>query len=382
MSTARSSGLKPSGQGPSRHVWRAFRGTLAALVVTFSVLLTLASQAGIFGLPLAAILLSWFGKYVFVVIDTVAHGHEEPPVLSLDMVAPFTNWRGLALVAIVGVPWLLFGWLEPVIGTGLTLVLRALLVAAVPACVAILAIESNPLKALNPEAQWRVATGLRHWYAVLLAACAIAIAAQWFVAWLGPWLIVRIAFDLALVMALASLLGGALYERRDALGIEAWHSPERSAARAARETQREQQHFLDEVFAFARNRSHANAWRAIEQRLERAQHADSEYDWLLVALQRLEDPRHLAELRQRYIERLVSARRSSDAVKVLERIWQLDPSFQLRDAAATVTLARVALDAGTQRAARLLLRDFAQRFAGHPAAPIAQALVARITSDR
>jgi hypothetical protein len=260
--------------------------------------------------------------------------------------------------------------------------LRALVLLAVPACVAILAIESHVFKALNPAALLRVALGLGSWYALLLGAVGVALGIHYAVAWWAPWLIIRIACDLTLVVALASLLGGALYERRSALGIEAWRSPERTAQRHARELDREHTQFLDEVFALARNRSHANAWRALEQRLERAQHADAEYDWLLIALQKLEDPRHLEELRQRYLERLVANRRSSDALKVLERIWLAAPQFHVRDAATTVTLARVALDTGTQRAARRLLRDFPQRFAGHPAVPIAQAMATQLTSDR
>jgi uncharacterized protein HemY len=111
----------------------------------------------------------------------------------------------------------------------------------------------------------------------------------------------------------------------------------------------------------------------------RAHHADGEYEWLLVGLKQLEDPRHLDRLRNEYLERLVSGRRSADGLKALERIWRATPDFRLRDAATTLTLARTALDAGTQRDARILLVDFAQRFAGHPSVQLAAALSSRLT---
>jgi hypothetical protein len=366
----------------TRRVARILGSTLFVLVFTFSALLTVAAKAGILGIPLAAILLSWFGKYVFVIIDTVAHGHTEPPVLSLDMVAPFANWRGLSLVAVTGSVWLLTNWFESVAGTAIAAVTRLLALATLPACVAIIAIESNPIKAMNPIALGRVIVGLGSRYLQLLGALLAAAVVTYLIGRAPLWLMLRIALDLSLVVALSWLLGFSLYHRRAALGIEAWRSPERTAERESRVSQREHAHFIDEIFGLVRSGSHTNAWASIERRLEQTRHADAEYDWLLDALQRLDDPRHLARLQDQYLERLVTARRGADGLKALERIWRTSPNFLPRDAAATLTLARIALETGSRRDARALLRDFPQRFAGHPSVPLAQALMAELMQNR
>lgn len=364
---------------PARHLWRAFRPTLLLLAGTFALGLALATQAGFFGIPLAAILLTWFGKYLFVIVDRVAHGFDEPPVLSLEMISPFSDWRGLALVAIVGLTWLATSLLVPVVGDVAAVLLRGALLATLPAIVAILAIEGNPLAALSPSKVWRVAHGLGWWYPALFGA-AIAAGALGYAAASGlPLLVLQLFATLALILMLASLLGGALYERRDALGIDAWYSPERAAARRARETRIEHNRFMDEVFALARNNSHANAWRAIEQRLEQHAHADAEYDWLLEDLARLDDRRHLERLRQAYLSRLIRARRAADALKLTERIWHRSPDFLPAEAAATLTLARIALDSGSQRSARKLLDRFEQRFPNHAATDLARQLAAQLT---
>src|SRR5512145_2559398 len=68
------------------------------LIGTFSVLLMLAIQARFLGIPLGLILLSWFSKYSFVLLDRVAEGAAEPPVLALEMVNPLSEQRPMILL--------------------------------------------------------------------------------------------------------------------------------------------------------------------------------------------------------------------------------------------------------------------------------------------
>src|SRR5687767_2015790 len=68
------------------------------LIGTFSVLLVLAISARFLGIPLGLILLSWFSKYSFVLMDHVAEGVAEPPVLSLEMVNPLSEQRPMILL--------------------------------------------------------------------------------------------------------------------------------------------------------------------------------------------------------------------------------------------------------------------------------------------
>jgi hypothetical protein len=363
-----------------KHLGRAFKPTLLLFATTFGILLTVAERAGLFGLPLAAMLLLWYAKYLFVIIDCVAHGFDEPPVLSHELIAPFSDFRPLALLLLLVAVWMLTGAVAPWLGTTLVSVVRTLLLLALPACIALLAVDGNLLKAASPVAIWRVAAGLGTWYAALVGAVLLAGAALYVIAGSVPLLVLQNVGVFLVTLVLASLLGGALYERRDALGIDAWYSPERKAARHQREEDRDHDRFIDEVFALARNNSHQNAWRAVEVRLAQAKFADGEYDWLLQGLERIEDPRHLERLRQHYLSHLLAQRRRADALRLVESIWLRAPQFRPADAATTLTVARIAYESGTPRAARTLLQDFDTRFPNHPSAPIATALAAQVAS--
>jgi hypothetical protein len=69
------------------------------LIGTFSVLLIVAAKAGLFGIPLGLIILSWFTKYSFVLMDHLAEGVVEPPVLSIEMVNPLSEQRPMIMAA-------------------------------------------------------------------------------------------------------------------------------------------------------------------------------------------------------------------------------------------------------------------------------------------
>jgi hypothetical protein len=68
------------------------------LIGTFSILLVVAAKAGLIGIPLGLILLSWFSKYSFVLMDRLAEGVVEPPVLSTEMVNPLDEQRPMILL--------------------------------------------------------------------------------------------------------------------------------------------------------------------------------------------------------------------------------------------------------------------------------------------
>ena len=107
-----------------RHALRPARPTGLLLIATLSLLLALASQAGLLGLPLQLIVLSWLFKYAYVLLDLSSEGIDEPPVLSVEMVNPVEQ-RPLMQLAICaagfGLAWWVGGAAGQVIG-GLVLV--------------------------------------------------------------------------------------------------------------------------------------------------------------------------------------------------------------------------------------------------------------------
>src|SRR5882757_2823314 len=80
---------------------RPARGGAAGVVVVFAVLLTLAAKAGLAGLPLALLLLSWLFKYAYVLFDHVVRGIDEPPALDITMMNPISEQRPIAQIIIL-----------------------------------------------------------------------------------------------------------------------------------------------------------------------------------------------------------------------------------------------------------------------------------------
>ena len=85
-----------------RHLIRPTRGGAAVLVVVFAFLLFIASKAGLAGIPLAFIVISWFFKYAYVLFDHTVRGFDEPPTLDIHMVNPVSEQRPLGQVLILG----------------------------------------------------------------------------------------------------------------------------------------------------------------------------------------------------------------------------------------------------------------------------------------
>src|SRR4029453_7960181 len=66
-----------------------FQLTTVILVVVFSLLLSVFDIAGIYGIFASLFLQIWVLKYCYVLIEQLAEGAGEPPVMSTDMLSPF-----------------------------------------------------------------------------------------------------------------------------------------------------------------------------------------------------------------------------------------------------------------------------------------------------
>jgi hypothetical protein len=66
------------------HLLRPARGGAAGVVIVFALLLSIAAKAGLFGLPLALILTSWFFKYAYILFDHTVRGFDESTPLCIS----------------------------------------------------------------------------------------------------------------------------------------------------------------------------------------------------------------------------------------------------------------------------------------------------------
>lgn len=306
--------------------------------------LQLAGAAGLFGLPIGLLLFTWTWTYAFVLVEYQAHGRPLP-VLSIEMTNPAHERRplalGLLLLGVASLAW----WLETHAAHAAALAAVVMAIVLFPASLAVLAIEGRVGRALWPPALLRVAAGLGRYY-LLLGGTALGFAMLW--TWVAPRLpsLAATALGLLLLLSLATLLGGALYERRAVLGIDAWASPERDAALRAAAAERDEARALDEVYGLVRSRHPTQAWERLATLLAAANHdpatcralRDRAATW---------DERSLADrLTRECVTRLVALDRAGDAVLEVESWWRRDGTFTARDARELDILVLTARDLG------------------------------------
>ena len=345
------------------------------MVVIFAVLLSVAAKAGFFGIPLAFILGSWFFKYAYILFDHVVRGFDEPPTLDITMMNPIDEQRPLAQLAILLILGAGVGLAAATLNLTAAKALAAVALLIFPASVAILGLESNILKAVYPVALARMIAGLGSRYAVVLGLIACEVAVMGLIGRLNVWLPLQLSVGMFAVLSLFSVLAGALYDRRHELGLETWHSPERTAERQRQTELRGSENAVTEAYGQLRVGAHSNAWAMLQAWLTARGHEAEDYRWLLDRVTAWPDSRYATRLTEEYIDRLLELKRSGEALDAVVQRLRLDQDFRPKSAASTLTLAQLAArGGGALSVARILLSDFNQRFAGDPLEASANAL--------
>jgi hypothetical protein len=253
-------------------------------------------------------------------------------------------------------------WVNGAVG----LLVAAGMLLLLPASIAVLGLERNILKAISPFRLAQMVGGLGPWYAAVLGIIAGYALLLTLAAKLGLWLPVELAVLMFAILSIFSVLGGAAYERRDHLGIEAWHTPERKAERLRLETLKQSERTIDGAYEQSRIGAHAEAWKILHEWLGSRGNSVEDYRWLSERLTTWADARYDTRMAQHYVDRLLALRRHGELLDVVARRLRIDPGFRPLTALATLEIARIAAGGGAPRTARALLAGFAERFPGDP----------------
>lgn len=147
------------------------RSASLVLIAIFSVLLLIAAGGGLLGLPLALLVMSWFFKYGFALLDQVADGVNEPPVLSYEMVNPANESRPLGLLLVVAIFYGLTEALGRWFGGDVITVLRLVGALLLPAMIMAQA-AGGFVQSLNPVLLFQLVMRVPDSYALILAVLA------------------------------------------------------------------------------------------------------------------------------------------------------------------------------------------------------------------
>ena len=278
------------------HLLRPARGGAAAVLIVFAILLALAAKAGLMGIPLTLILTSWFFKYAYILFDHTVRGFDEPPTLDIQMLNPLGEQRPLAQVLILGLIYAAVKFAQQMMGSTVAIIIAVAAGFLLPASVAILGLEGNAFKAAYPVAWVRLVWKLGPMYFLVLAIIAgysllIVLLGRW-----ELWLPLQIAILMFCILSVFSVLGGALYERRHELGLETYHSPERTEERVQAQVRRQSEHELTEAYGQMRAGSHSAAWQLLQTWLSGRGNSPEDYRWLCGRVAAWGDPRYVTRL--------------------------------------------------------------------------------------
>jgi hypothetical protein len=327
------------------------------LVALFSVLGWILQYAGYIGVAIAVILASWFFKYCFVLLDAVVAGEREAPVLDIEMVNPLAEQRPLAQLLVIGAGCAVARLALLLAGLPGLFVCGALLLAALPASVAVLGLTRNPLRAASPVALAKLVRALGGEYLWLVLATLLFGA--------GLYGLIRPPAHLGLFAPLAqlgllflfALIGAVIHQNRHQLGITTRTLAERRAERERIEHARERKRMLEHSFNELRLGRTAEAWRDIERWIEahaRGPNADAEYGALLDSALAWHPPSLGDRLTCEYLSRLLAMRETGRALEVLERRLASNPRFRPSSPDQARRLRELAALAGKRGLSRLL----------------------------
>jgi len=296
-----------------------FHPTSLILVAIFALLYTLAGAAGFYGWFAQIFLQIWVFKYCYVLLENVADGAPEPPVMSTDMLSPFETrpWVQLGIIVAAVI-------LCRAIGGTPGAVLGVIFLLLLPATVGVLGIGEPFYQAVNPVVLFRLVKGLGPLYLAILASILVYTLVLFGLARAGAWNIVQYAAAMFCQLSFFSFIGGCIYLRRRQLGFEPSRSPERAAAREEAERVKVRARMVDEVFQQVRIGKHVEATKPLAKWLGGLDGDTAARDALYVAGQAMgwEAPGGLNTLASTMIRHLLRAGRPDAALAVFERLRQ------------------------------------------------------------
>ena len=371
--------MSPTYTNLLRHLIRPTRGGAAILVIIFAFLITIASPPTLIGrlagLPLVAVLVSWFFKYAYILFDHTSRGFDEPPVLDISMVNPFSEQRPLAQMAILAILGSIVAAAYVYVGIVAAAILSCAVLFFIPASIAILGLESNPFKAMYPVAWLHMMRGLGPLYAFVLQVIAAEGLILLALHHLLVWPFGLNVLDMFAVLSVFSVLGGALYERRHEMGLDTYASPEQDAERQRKLELRENEKVVTEAYGLMRADAHLKAWELMQNWVAARGNEPHDLEWLCERVSSWDDPRYLVRMTEEHIARLMALKKTSEALSVVTQRLNADTNFRPKSAADTLSLAQLAArGGGAPRIARILLSDYATRFPCDPRLSIAEAL--------
>lgn len=334
-------------------------GLLTLLVM--SAALFAALKAGLLGVPMMVILLSWFFKYSFAFLDRLSFGDSEAPVLSLEMIKrSMGEFRWLVPLLLVVTAFFASGVASYLLGAVAATLASVALLICLPAMLAIQGWSGRLVHSLNPSI-WRIAMqslGNDYRWAVgyTFAIAILCVVLPGMIHNLPQML--RIGLLLYAWLALIVVTGGALHAKREALAEKLPLVIRHLKAPSLEDIEREREQWLDSVYGSWRANALENAYRSVIERIEASTEPLQELRWLLNRLSAWQPPHFTNRVAGELISRLLREEREGEALRLVKDRRDIDPNFRLRQRQESLRLAQLAAQWGDQSTATALQQGY------------------------
>ena len=377
---------------PIQPYWRRF-GSFFLYPLSFEPLLAclgfgvLAGLAGAVFFPanllLQLVVLVATLRYGYKVLERTARGHLDDAQL---LVHPGHGGKYLPYkqFVVIAIGLSLIAYAASIGGVHLAMVLLVFLGLLLPANTMLLAVTNDLGESIAPPRLWALIHGIGMPY-LGLCACLLLLSSSsaallgWLVPVVPPMLVGALGGFLGayFMVAMFRLMGYALYQYHDVLGLAVDVGFERQTASVARPDPATRR--ATETAALIREGRFAEA---ID--LARAELAENPGDQAAnLRLHRLlcavpgEERAMLAHAAE-WLPALMRTGRERVAVDVVEAVWQHEPAYSLPLGAFILPLAQAFFDARRYAGAARLIKGFDRRFPGHADTPAVYLLGARL----
>jgi hypothetical protein len=345
----------------TRYLLMPFHAAPLILVVVLTILWTLFIKVGgLFGIPGDFILLSWFFKYCYALLDAVIAGHKELPVMSVEMINPVDEQRPLIQAIIVSLGFSASWWVYHSIGPVAGLGLGAVLLSGLPATVALLAMSDSWLHALSPLAIGRVMKGLGLNYVGVLAIILGGALTILTLALNLDSLLLILALAQLVLLAMFCVIGGAMFENRVALQLDTRTHGERVAERDERHHADARGAVLDRTYALLRLKRRSEAWDHLEAWMRKHcpdTHPFTEYHALQEATCAWDEPVIGDQVTNEYLGKLLANDETGMALEALQIRLSSNPAYYPQGQAYASRLTEVVTLSGRKAMSRQLLAN-------------------------
>jgi hypothetical protein len=302
--------------------------TILATAVVYGVLTAIALGAGIFGLPLAALLFFSLWRYCYSVLRAVAQGRLRIPPPDLDSFNPVGEWA---------VFWHFIAMPGLVIATTpyqpLGFVVAAAVAIAFPASVALMGLTSNLQQAFSPSALIGFARTVGSDYLRLVVGClAIIAGAVVCITYVAPSLgfgslLVGLVIEIWALYACFALIGSVLRAHRTEFEIPGELKPREEEA--LEHQHRECRKDLDIASGAFRSGLHSSGYKTLHDLVAANGDSLEINHWLVENMLDWQDKRYALEVAGKLMQRLLDRDDGAGALELYHRCRRRDPEFRL-----------------------------------------------------